>query len=213
MGSLFDVYFRKWCSRVNQMAFHDCQKKLQNHVFSRIVHLATQEHHLSQLIDAPGGSFWLLEPFWASMVALGGSWRKYMKTIVLLSKTDTFHSPRLFWTSPERYILDHSKCLKTIALSTSGSKARKPLNQAWEKLRIALGNEKCKFCLLNKWFWFFPPGVTKSYLGRPELPGANRTLPEHQWAAITGALVLAKLIVLGNSWFCNFSGSREMLFG
>ena len=89
-----------------------------------------REHQLSQLIDAPGGSCWLLEPLWASMVALGGSWRKYMKTIVLCSKTDTFHSPRLFWTSPKKYILDHSKYLKTIALSTSGSKARKPSNQA-----------------------------------------------------------------------------------
>ena len=49
-----------------------------------------QEHHLSQLIDAPGGSCWLLEPLWASMVALGGSWRKYMKAIVLLQG-------RCFW--------------------------------------------------------------------------------------------------------------------
>ena len=55
-----------------------------------------REHHLSQLIDAPGGCFWLLEPLWASMVALGGSWRKYMKSIILLSKTGTFHSPGLF---------------------------------------------------------------------------------------------------------------------
>ena len=89
-----------------------------------------REHHLSQLIDAPGGSFSLLEPLWASMVALGGSWRKYMKTIVLCSKTSTFHSPRLFWTFPKKYILDHSKFLKTIALSTSESKAREPSNQA-----------------------------------------------------------------------------------
>ena len=41
MESLFYVYFRKWCSRASQIAFHDCQKKLQNHVFSRIVHLAS----------------------------------------------------------------------------------------------------------------------------------------------------------------------------
>ena len=88
------------------------------------------EHQLSQLIDAPGGSCWLLEPLWASMVALGGSWHKYMKTIVLCSKADTFHSPGPFWTSPKKYILDHSKCMKTIVLSTSGSKARKPSNQA-----------------------------------------------------------------------------------
>ena len=50
------------------------------------------EYHLSQLIDAPGESCWLLGALWALIVALGGSWRKYMKTIVLLSKTYTFHS-------------------------------------------------------------------------------------------------------------------------
>ena len=83
-----------------------------------------REHQLSQLIDAPGRSCWLLGALWAPMVALGGSWRKYMKTIILLSKTCTFHSPRLFWTSPKTYILDHSKCMKTIVLSTSGSKAK-----------------------------------------------------------------------------------------
>ena len=104
--------------------------KLQNGWFSRIFHLATREHQLSQLIDAPGGSCWLLGALWAPMVALGGSWRKYMKTIVLLSKTYIFHSPGLFWTSHKTYILDHSKCMKTIVLSTSGSKARKPSNQA-----------------------------------------------------------------------------------
>ena len=38
-----------------------------------------REHQLSQVIDAPGRSCWLLEPLWASMVALGGSWRKYVK--------------------------------------------------------------------------------------------------------------------------------------
>ena len=89
-----------------------------------------REHQLSQLIDAPGGSCWLLRALWAPMVAPGGSWRKYMKTIVSLSKTYIFHSPGLFWTSPKTYILDHSKCMKTIVLSTSGSKARKPSNQA-----------------------------------------------------------------------------------
>ena len=92
-----------------------------------------REHQLSQLIDAPGGFCWLLGALWAPMVALGGSWRKYMKTIVLFRKTSTFHSPGLFWTSPKTYILDHSKCMKIIVLSTSGSKARKPSNQAsWD---------------------------------------------------------------------------------
>ena len=64
-----------------------------------------REHQLSQLIDAPGGSCWLLGGLWAPMVALGGSWRKYMKTIILLSKTYIFHYPGLFWTSPKTYIL------------------------------------------------------------------------------------------------------------
>ena len=96
-----------------------------------------REHQLSQPIDASGGSCWLLEPLWASMVALGGSWRKYMKTIVLLCKTYTFHSSKLFWTSPKSYILDHSKWMKIIVLSTSGSKAIKPSNQA-----------------LQGWFWW-----------------------------------------------------------
>ena len=46
-----------------------------------------------------------------------------------------------------------------------------------------------------------------------EVPGANRTPPEHQWAAITGALVPAKCTIPENTWFCNFFDSREMLFG
>ena len=66
-----------------------------------------REHQLSQLIDAPGGFCWLLGALWAPMVDLGGSWRKYMKTIVLLSKTYTFHSPGLFFGCPKSYILDH----------------------------------------------------------------------------------------------------------
>ena len=41
MESLFYVYFRKWCSRVSQIAFHDCRKILLNHDFSRIVYLAS----------------------------------------------------------------------------------------------------------------------------------------------------------------------------
>ena len=49
-----------------------------------------REHHLSQRIDAPGGFCWFLGALWAAMVALGGSWRKYMKTIVLLSKPSLF---------------------------------------------------------------------------------------------------------------------------
>jgi hypothetical protein len=53
-----------------------------------------------------------------------------MKTIVSLGKTYIFYSPGLFWTSPKTYILDHSKCMKTIVLSISGSEARKSPNPA-----------------------------------------------------------------------------------
>ena len=63
-----------------------------------------REHQLSQLIDAPGGFCWLLGTLWAPMVALSGSWRKYMKTTALLSKTKQGYSERLprpiFWIIP-----------------------------------------------------------------------------------------------------------------
>ena len=36
MESLFYVYFRKWCSGASQIAFHDCRKSLQNHVFQEL---------------------------------------------------------------------------------------------------------------------------------------------------------------------------------
>ena len=41
-----------------------------------------REHPLSQLFGAPSGSCWLLGALWAPMVALGGSLRKFIKTIV-----------------------------------------------------------------------------------------------------------------------------------
>ena len=41
MESLFYVYFRKWCSRVNQITFHDYRKELQNCWFPGMVHLAS----------------------------------------------------------------------------------------------------------------------------------------------------------------------------
>ena len=88
--------FSKWCSRVSQIAFHDCQKNCKIMYFQELFIWLAQEHSLSQLIDALGGSCCLLKPLWASMVTLGGSWRKYMKTVVFLSKTVTFHSPGLF---------------------------------------------------------------------------------------------------------------------
>ena len=130
MESLFYVYFRKWCSRASQIAFHDCQKKLQNHVFSRIVHLASTR---APVIAAHWCSGRVLLAPGSSLGAHGSSWwllAWIYETVVPLSKTYIFHSPGLFWTSPKTYILDHSKCMKTIVLSTSGSKARKPSNQA-----------------------------------------------------------------------------------
>ena len=33
MESLFYVYFRKWCSRASQIAFHDCQKIAKSCIF------------------------------------------------------------------------------------------------------------------------------------------------------------------------------------
>ena len=92
-----------------------------------------REHTLSQLFDAPGGSCWLLRALWAPMVALGGSWRKCIKTIDLLSKTYIFHSPELFFGCPKSYILDHCQFMKAIVLLIPGSKARKSSNQAsWD---------------------------------------------------------------------------------
>ena len=60
MESLFDVCFRKWCSGASQIAFHDCQKSLQNHVFSRIVHLARQppvNEPMLRVSEGPGNAF------------------------------------------------------------------------------------------------------------------------------------------------------------
>ena len=62
-----------------------------------------------------------------------------------------------------------------------------------ETFRIALGNEKERFCLIKPWFSYIYARSHQELPWAPrELPGANRTFPEHQWAAITGALVLAK---------------------
>ena len=129
MESLFYVYFRKWCSRVSQIAFHDFQNQMQNHVFSRIVNLASTR---APVIPALGCSWRVLLALGSSLGACGKCWwllAEIIKTIAWLGKTYIFHSPKLFWTSPKTYILDHSKCMKIIVLSTSGSKARKPLNQ------------------------------------------------------------------------------------
>ena len=76
-----------------------------------------------------------------------------MKTIVLLSKTFTFHSSGLFFGCPKSYILDHWEFMKAIVLLIPGSKARKSLNQAsWDW-----------FCrLLEPWLeshQIEPPGI------------------------------------------------------
>ena len=97
--------------------------------FQELYMWLAREHQLSQLIDAPGRSFWLLEPLWAPMVALGGSWRKYMKPIILLRKP-TFSFPRAILNVSQEVYSGSFKMHEDIVLSTSGSKARKPPNQA-----------------------------------------------------------------------------------
>ena len=98
-------------------------------------------------------------------------------------------------------------------LSSCGSRSRQndslliwndPEYRSWETFRIALGSEKYKFCLIKLWFSYIYARSHQEPAWTPrEDPGAN-TLPEHQWAAITGALVLAKWKILENTWFCNF---------
>ena len=56
MESLFYVYFRKWCSRASQIAFHDCRKNCKIMYFQELFIWLAREHQLSQLIDALGGS-------------------------------------------------------------------------------------------------------------------------------------------------------------
>ena len=130
LESLFYVYFRKWCSRASQISFHDCRQNCKIMYFQELFIWLAREHQLSQLFDALGGSCWLLGPLWAHMVPPGGSWRKFMKTMVLWSKTFVFHSPEPLLTSPMSCILDHSTFMKTIVLSPSGSNGRKSSNQA-----------------------------------------------------------------------------------
>ena len=56
-----------------------------------------------------------------------------MKTKILLSKTNIFRSPGLFFGCPKSYILDHWEFMKAIVLLIPGSKARKSSNQAsWD---------------------------------------------------------------------------------
>ena len=86
MESLFDVYFRKWCSGANQIAFHDCQKCLQNHVFSRIVYLASTR-------APPDISYWL--------------W-KYVKLVFLWTR---YFGVRFISSSCYDCLVYHSHCM------------------------------------------------------------------------------------------------------
>ena len=65
-----------------------------------------REHYFSRFLDAPGGSWWLLETPWAPMAAAGGSRWKFMRIIVLLSTTFICHSAKLFLMFPRNYILE-----------------------------------------------------------------------------------------------------------
>ena len=64
------------------------------------------EHQLSQLIDAPGRFCWLLGALWAPMVDLGGSLRKYMKTISFIKQNLYFSFPRAILRVSQK-LLDH----------------------------------------------------------------------------------------------------------
>ena len=110
MESLFDVHFHKWCSRANQIAFHDCQKKLQNHVFSRIVHLASTRAPViaahSRLLE-PWPESHQIEPLGTGFVD--------------------------FWNHGQKII--KSRILGSVS-STSGAMARKSSNRAsWDRFR------------------------------------------------------------------------------
>ena len=65
-------------------------------VFQELFIWLAREHQLSQLIDAPGGSCWLLRALWAPMVPPGGCWRKFMKTICFIQQNVCFSFPRAF---------------------------------------------------------------------------------------------------------------------
>ena len=92
-----------------------------------------REHQFWRSMDGPGGSSWLWGALWVPMVAPGGSWRKFMKTTVLLSKTCICHSPAILNDSHELYS-ESFKIIKTIVLSTSGANGKKSSNRtswAW----------------------------------------------------------------------------------
>ena len=86
------------------------------------MHESTSYRSSLMLRVGPVGSWNLSGRPWRLLVVPGvNKWK---------TKADTFPSPGLFRTSPKKYILDLSKRMKTIVLSTSGSKSRKPSNQA-----------------------------------------------------------------------------------
>ena len=123
--SLFYGCFRKLCSCVNQIAFHDYQKKLQNQQFSRIVHLASTR---ALVLAALGCSWRVLLALGSSLGSHGSSWLLLAEIYGnhrFIKQHHIFHSPWLLLTFPMSCILNHSQFTKTIVLSTSGSTARK----------------------------------------------------------------------------------------
>ena len=109
-----------------------------------------REHQLSQLIDAPGRSCWLLGVLWAPMVTLGGIWRKYMKTIYLLSKTHVLHSQRLFWTSPKTYLMGYALCRRPPIIAHCFRIA-----DSWHCRKCILASLVRKPVIWHDWLFYF----------------------------------------------------------
>ena len=138
LDSLFYVYFRKWCSRANRIAFHDYRKKLQNYRFSRIVYLASTR---ARLLAALGCSWRLPAAPWVPMATSVGSWWKCMKIIVLFEQHFYFSFRMAILNVSHELYSGSLKVMKTLGqkvikssflgfvLSTSGANAGKSLNR------------------------------------------------------------------------------------
>ena len=85
--SLFYVYVRQWCSWANHVAFHDYRQIFKMTDCQEFLIWLARGLYFSRLLGARGGSWRRLGAPCVPMVAPGGSWWKFMKTIVLLSKT------------------------------------------------------------------------------------------------------------------------------
>ena len=153
MESMFYVYFRKWCSGASQIAFHDCQKNLQNHVFSRIVHLASTRapviaaHWCSgKVLLAPGSSlgthgrsWWLLAQIYENHSFIKQNlYFSFPRAILrvsqkLYSGSLRVHESHCFvdsWIQGSKII---KSSLLGLVLSTSGAMAGKSSNRAsWD---------------------------------------------------------------------------------